>query len=257
MLRRRGIGVACPERTYGTVDHIIPTLDQARPFADDLDPLKVRRITVSGELGRGVYAKDVILEIIARLGVRGGVGYRRFRAREGLVAPGGLGRGRGLRRCRGDRRRRDRAARHLGHQPGPVGWRVGADSLKALTFDGLGAQVFQDDRGSMPGHPFANPSYAGASILLANEKGQTRDTDGAQRPRALHHSGRPHHATLHSHRSARLAPHGAMGRHGPFCSASSRTCVGSRPDFRTSRGSEPPTARLGTHLRSIQWPRID
>ena len=36
MLRRRGIGVACPERTYGTVDHIIPTLDQARPFADDL-----------------------------------------------------------------------------------------------------------------------------------------------------------------------------------------------------------------------------
>ncbi len=157
MLRRRGIGVACPERTYGTVDHIIPTLDQARPFADDLaeqmmsaferncrefgirttglnsdwqgivhiigpelgltqpgmtiacgdshtsthgafgavafgigtsqvrdvlasqclaiDPLKVRRITVSGELGRGVYAKDVILEIIARLGVRGGVGY--------------------------------------------------------------------------------------------------------------------------------------------------------------------------------------
>ena len=157
MLRRRGIGVACPERTYGTVDHIIPTLDQARPFADDLaeqmmsaferncrefgiataglnsdwqgivhiigpelgltqpgmtiacgdshtsthgafgavafgigtsqvrdvlasqclaiDPLKVRRITVSGELGRGVYAKDVILEIIARLGVRAGVGY--------------------------------------------------------------------------------------------------------------------------------------------------------------------------------------
>ena len=157
MLRRRGIGVACPERTYGTVDHIIPTLDQGRPFADDLaeqmmsaferncrefgirtaglnsdwqgivhiigpelgltqpgmtiacgdshtsthgafgavafgigtsqvrdvlasqclaiDPLKVRRITVSGELGEGVYAKDVILEIIARLGVRGGVGY--------------------------------------------------------------------------------------------------------------------------------------------------------------------------------------
>ena len=157
MLRRRGAGVAFPERTYATVDHIVPTLDQARPFADELaermmaalerncrefgirfsdlttdrqgivhvigpelgltqpgltiacgdshtsthgafgtvafgigtsqvrdvlasqclaiDPLKVRRISVSGSLAPGVYAKDVILEIIARLGVRGGVGY--------------------------------------------------------------------------------------------------------------------------------------------------------------------------------------
>ena len=40
-----------------------------------LDPLKVRRIRVSGRLGRGVYAKDVILEIIRRLGVNGGVGF--------------------------------------------------------------------------------------------------------------------------------------------------------------------------------------
>jgi 3-isopropylmalate/(R)-2-methylmalate dehydratase large subunit len=40
-----------------------------------LDPLKVRRIEVSGRLSRGVYAKDVILEIIRRLGVKGGVGY--------------------------------------------------------------------------------------------------------------------------------------------------------------------------------------
>ena len=157
MLRQRGVGVAFPERTYATVDHIVPTLDQARPFADELaeqmmaalerncrefgirfsdlttdrqgivhvigpelgltqpgltiacgdshtsthgafgavafgigtsqvrdvlasqclaiDPLKVRRVSVSGALGPGVYAKDVILEIIARLGVRGGVGY--------------------------------------------------------------------------------------------------------------------------------------------------------------------------------------
>ncbi len=157
MLRRRGVGVAFPERTFATVDHIVPTLDQRRPFADDLAermmaalerncdefgiriagldsdrqgivhvigpelgltqpgmtiacgdshtsthgafgavafgigtsqvrdvlasqclaiaPLKVRRISVSGELGPGVYAKDVILEIIARLGVRGGVGH--------------------------------------------------------------------------------------------------------------------------------------------------------------------------------------
>ena len=36
MLRGRGVGVAFPERTYGTVDHIIPTLDQSRPFADGL-----------------------------------------------------------------------------------------------------------------------------------------------------------------------------------------------------------------------------
>ena len=157
MLRQRGVGVAFPERTHATVDHIIPTLDQQRPFADELaeqmmsalerncrefdipfsdlstdrqgivhvigpelgltqpgmtiacgdshtsthgafgavafgigtsqvrdvlasqclaiDPLRVRRIDVTGALGPGVYAKDVILEIIARLGVRGGVGY--------------------------------------------------------------------------------------------------------------------------------------------------------------------------------------
>jgi 3-isopropylmalate/(R)-2-methylmalate dehydratase large subunit len=36
---------------------------------------KVRRIEVTGKLGGGVYAKDVILHIIRRLGVNGGVGY--------------------------------------------------------------------------------------------------------------------------------------------------------------------------------------
>jgi 3-isopropylmalate/(R)-2-methylmalate dehydratase large subunit len=40
-----------------------------------LDPLKVRRIEVNGQLGPGVYAKDVILTIIRRLGVQGGVGF--------------------------------------------------------------------------------------------------------------------------------------------------------------------------------------
>ncbi|HJO38412.1 MAG: 3-isopropylmalate dehydratase large subunit [Vicinamibacterales bacterium] len=157
MLRDRGWQVQFPERTFATVDHIIPTLDQARPFADTLaeemmsalernakefgvplwdlssprqgivhvigpelgltqpgltiacgdshtsthgafgavafgigtsqvrdvlasqclaiDRLKVRRIDVSGSLTRGVYAKDVILEIIRRLGVKGGVGF--------------------------------------------------------------------------------------------------------------------------------------------------------------------------------------
>jgi len=36
---------------------------------------KVRRIEVGGKLTRGVYAKDVILAIIRRLGVKGGVGF--------------------------------------------------------------------------------------------------------------------------------------------------------------------------------------
>jgi 3-isopropylmalate/(R)-2-methylmalate dehydratase large subunit len=157
MLRARGFRVAMPERTIGTVDHIVPTLDQRRPFLDvmaedmlsalerncrehgikllgiesghqgivhvigpelgltqpgmtiacgdshtsthgafgavafgigtsqvrdvlasqclAMEPLKVRRIEVSGPLGRGVYAKDVILEIIRRLGVKGGAGF--------------------------------------------------------------------------------------------------------------------------------------------------------------------------------------
>src|SRR5512141_703496 len=157
MLRENGWKVAFPSRTVATVDHIVPTLDLARPFADAqaeemlvslqencrafgvplhdlgapgqgivhvigpelgltqpgmtiacgdshtsthgafgavafgigtsqvrdvlasqclaMDPLKVRRIRVNGRLGRGVYAKDVILEIIRRLGVNGGVGY--------------------------------------------------------------------------------------------------------------------------------------------------------------------------------------
>ena len=157
MLRARGWSVKHPERTIATVDHIVPTRDQRRPFFDvmaedmlaalerncreagirlfdlssgaqgivhvigpelgltqpgmtiacgdshtsthgafgaialgigtsqvrdvlasqclALEPLKVRRVRVSGRLPRGVYAKDVILEIIRRLGVHGGVGY--------------------------------------------------------------------------------------------------------------------------------------------------------------------------------------
>jgi 3-isopropylmalate/(R)-2-methylmalate dehydratase large subunit len=40
-----------------------------------IEPMKVRRIRVTGTLPSGVYAKDVILSIINRLGVGGGVGY--------------------------------------------------------------------------------------------------------------------------------------------------------------------------------------
>ena len=36
MLRERGLTVAFPERTVATVDHIVPTEDQARPYADGL-----------------------------------------------------------------------------------------------------------------------------------------------------------------------------------------------------------------------------
>ena len=40
-----------------------------------LNKLKVRRINVDGDLNPGVYAKDVILHIIRKLGVNGGLGY--------------------------------------------------------------------------------------------------------------------------------------------------------------------------------------
>jgi 3-isopropylmalate/(R)-2-methylmalate dehydratase large subunit len=36
MLRDRGLKVMFPDRTVATVDHIVPTTNQARPFADDL-----------------------------------------------------------------------------------------------------------------------------------------------------------------------------------------------------------------------------
>ena len=156
-LATRGWPVKAPERTFATVDHIVPTGSQARPFADlmaetmtsslerncrthgiplfdlssgiqgivhvigpelgltqpgmticcgdshtsthgafgaiafgigtsqvrdvlasqtlGVSPLKVRRIDVQGKLSPGVFAKDVILTIIGRLGVKGGTGY--------------------------------------------------------------------------------------------------------------------------------------------------------------------------------------
>jgi 3-isopropylmalate/(R)-2-methylmalate dehydratase large subunit len=40
-----------------------------------MSKLKVRRINIDGALGAGVYAKDVILHIIALLGAKGGIGY--------------------------------------------------------------------------------------------------------------------------------------------------------------------------------------
>ncbi|WP_158853735.1 3-isopropylmalate dehydratase large subunit [Halorhabdus sp. CUG00001] len=157
MLRERDIEVARPDLTHATVDHIVPTSDQSRPYSDDaaeemmgeleanvrdagidfsdpttgdqgivhvigpeqgitqpgktivcgdshtsthgafgalafgigtsqirdvlatqciaMEKQKVRKIEVDGELGPGVEAKDIILEIIRRLGTDGGVGY--------------------------------------------------------------------------------------------------------------------------------------------------------------------------------------
>jgi len=157
MLAERGLKVLHPERTFATVDHIVPTDDQNRPFKDELaeqmiqalegntaehgipffglesglqgivhiigpelglsqpgmtiacgdshtsthgalgaiafgvgtsqvrdvlatqtlalNPMKIRRIEVEGTLGSGVYSKDIILRVIAELGVKGGLGH--------------------------------------------------------------------------------------------------------------------------------------------------------------------------------------
>ncbi len=156
-LAERGLSVLRPDRTFATVDHIVPTDSVARPLSDplaeemlvalernvrenrlaffdigsgrqgivhvigpelgltqpgmtiacgdshtsthgafgaiafgigtsqvrdvlatqciSLSSLAVRRIDVTGKLGFGVYAKDVTLEVIRRLGVNGGAGH--------------------------------------------------------------------------------------------------------------------------------------------------------------------------------------
>jgi len=157
MLREKGMDVPFRERTFATIDHIVPTDLRKRPFLDPeaeeltqaleknvaqfgveffgldsmnqgivhvigpqlgltqpgmtlacgdshtsthgafgtlafgigtsqvrdvlatqtlaMDKLKVRRINVTGEMGTGVYPKDVILYMIRRLGVGGGKGF--------------------------------------------------------------------------------------------------------------------------------------------------------------------------------------
>jgi len=44
---------------------------------------------------------------------------------------------------------------------------IPARYLRAITFEGLEQHLFEDDR-TAPGHPFANPAYQGAAVLLAN-----------------------------------------------------------------------------------------
>ncbi len=156
-LEEKNLTVRCQERTIATVDHIVPTISQKRPFSDPLaeemlatleknckkhkitlhgigsgnqgvvhvmapelgltqpgmtvacgdshtsthgafgaiafgigtsqvrdvlasqsiamNKLKVRRLWFDGQLNKGVYAKDLILHAIRKLGVKGGVGF--------------------------------------------------------------------------------------------------------------------------------------------------------------------------------------
>ena len=46
---------------------------------------------------------------------------------------------------------------------------IPARFLKCVTFDGLGAQVFADDRSEQNGeHPFDRPEHQGAAVLIVN-----------------------------------------------------------------------------------------
>ena len=40
--------------------------------------------------------------------------------------------------------------------------------LRAVSFEGLERHLFEDDRAADPAHPFNDPRYAGASILIVN-----------------------------------------------------------------------------------------
>src|SRR5688572_4959247 len=83
-LTQPGMTIACGDShtsthgAFGSVAFGIGTSQVRDVLASQclaLEPMKVRRIRVTGSLPAGVYAKDVILAIIQRLGVRGGTGY--------------------------------------------------------------------------------------------------------------------------------------------------------------------------------------
>ncbi|MEQ9410009.1 MAG: 3-isopropylmalate dehydratase small subunit [Fuerstiella sp.] len=44
---------------------------------------------------------------------------------------------------------------------------IPARYLRCVTFDGLGEHAFEDDRQQDPGHPFNQPQFAKASVLIA------------------------------------------------------------------------------------------
>ncbi|MBK1883865.1 3-isopropylmalate dehydratase large subunit [Luteolibacter pohnpeiensis] len=79
-----GTTIACGDShtathgAFGAIAFGIGTTQVRDVFATQtlaLSALKVRRIEVNGNLRPGVYAKDVILDIIRRLGAKGGIGY--------------------------------------------------------------------------------------------------------------------------------------------------------------------------------------
>jgi len=83
-LTQPGMTIACGDShtsthgAFGAVAFGIGTSQVRDVLASQclaIEPLKVRRIRLTGTLPAGVYAKDVILTIIQRLGVRGGTGY--------------------------------------------------------------------------------------------------------------------------------------------------------------------------------------
>jgi 3-isopropylmalate/(R)-2-methylmalate dehydratase large subunit len=83
-LIRPGMTVACGDShtathgAFGTVALGVGTSQVRDILATQtlgIEPLKVRRVEINGRLGKGVTAKDVILYVIGKLSVSGGLGY--------------------------------------------------------------------------------------------------------------------------------------------------------------------------------------
>ena len=83
-LTQPGMTIACGDShtsthgAFGTLAFGIGTSQVRDVLATQslcMDPMKVRRVEVSGRLAAGVTPKDVALFLINRLGVKGGIGY--------------------------------------------------------------------------------------------------------------------------------------------------------------------------------------
>ena len=83
-LTQPGMTLACGDShtsshgAYGSIAFGIGTSQVRDVLATQtlaMGRLKVRKVEVTGKLGRGVYAKDVTLDIIRRTGAKGGVGF--------------------------------------------------------------------------------------------------------------------------------------------------------------------------------------